>query len=102
MGLTAEALTSAVKAEAHRLGFELAGVTTPEPPPHIQTYEQWLEAGRHASMGYLATEPARARRADPRLILPKCQSILVLGVRYDAPNHQVISGAEDIRGRVAA
>lgn len=85
MGEAIDALTRAVKAEACRLGFELVGVTTPEPPPHLQTYEQWLEAGRNASMGYLAAENARARRADPRLILPECQSILVLGIRYDAP-----------------
>jgi len=85
MGIEADTLTSAVKAEARRLGFELVGVTTPEPPPHLQTYEQWLDAGRHASMGYLAKEAARTRRADPRLILPECESILVLGIRYDAP-----------------
>jgi epoxyqueuosine reductase len=87
MGIESDTLTSAVKAEARRLGFELVGVTTPEPPPHLQTYEQWLDAGRHAAMGYLADETARARRADPRLILPECQSILALGIRYDAPAH---------------
>jgi epoxyqueuosine reductase len=84
MGIEPDTLTSAVKAEARRLGFELVGVTTPEPPPHIRAYEQWLDAGRHASMGYLASETARARRADPRLILPECQCIIVLGTRYDA------------------
>jgi epoxyqueuosine reductase len=36
-------------------------------------------------MGYLAPERARQRRADPRLILPECRSILVLGIRYPAP-----------------
>jgi epoxyqueuosine reductase len=36
-------------------------------------------------MGFLADEAGRARRADPRLILPECQCILVLGIRYDAP-----------------
>ena len=85
MGIEPDTLTSAVKDEARRLGFDLVGVTTPEPPPHLQTYEQWLGAGRHASMGYLEDETSRARRADPRLILPECQSILVLGIRYDAP-----------------
>jgi epoxyqueuosine reductase len=85
MGIEPDTLTSAVKDEARRLGFELVGVTTPEPPPHLQTYEQWLDVGRHASMGYLEDEASRARRADPRLILPECQSILVLGIRYDAP-----------------
>jgi epoxyqueuosine reductase len=78
------ALTEAVKAEAQRLGFQLVGVTTPASPPHIEVFERWLEAGRQGEMGYLATERARQRRADPRLILPECRSILVLGVRYPA------------------
>jgi epoxyqueuosine reductase len=36
-------------------------------------------------MGYLADERARARRRDPRLILPDCRSILVLAARYPSP-----------------
>ncbi|MCL4559559.1 MAG: hypothetical protein M1281_02955 [Chloroflexi bacterium] len=41
-------LTQAIKAEAHRLGFSLAGVTLPEPPPHFEVFARWLQAGRHA------------------------------------------------------
>jgi epoxyqueuosine reductase len=78
-------LTQAVKAEAHRLGFELVGVTSPDPPPHLDTFERWLADGRQATMGYLATPRARERRADPRQILPECETILCLGLRYDAP-----------------
>jgi len=33
-------------------------------------------------MHYLATERARDRRADPKIILPECKSILILGSRY--------------------
>lgn len=36
-------------------------------------------------MDYLADGDARSRRADPRLILPECQSILVLAVPYSPP-----------------
>ena len=75
-------LREVVKAEAHRLGFDLVGVTTPDIPPHYGVYEGWLTAGRHGEMGYLATERARQRRADPRQILPECRSILTLGIRY--------------------
>ena len=75
-------LREVVKAEAHRLGFDLVGVTTPDTPPHYGVYERWLAAGRHGEMGYLATERARQRRADPRQILPECRSILLLGIRY--------------------
>lgn len=84
-------LAQAVKDEAHRLGFILAGVTTPEPPPHWSTYETWLAAGRHGEMAYLAKESARARRRAPRAILPECKSILVLGASY--PDPRSVEGA---------
>ena len=77
-----EELALKIKNEARKQGFILAGITTPEKPPHISTYENWLDAGRHASMHYLAREDARARRADPKLILPEVQSILLLAYPY--------------------
>ena len=79
-------MTEQVKAEARRLGFHLVGVTTPDPPPHLNTFERWLDAGRHGEMGYLAAERSRQRRADPRQILPECRSILVLGAPYSPPS----------------
>lgn len=81
-------LTKIVKAKARELGFDLVGVTTPDPPPHMEVYESWLSAGRHGEMGYLETERARQRRADPRHILPECRSILVLGAPYPKPLHE--------------
>jgi epoxyqueuosine reductase len=74
-----------IKAKSLQLGFVLAGVTTPDPPPHFSTFEKWLTQGRHGAMDYLATERSRTRRADPRQILPGCQSILVLATSYDPP-----------------
>jgi epoxyqueuosine reductase len=79
-------LKQTIKDEARQLGFVLAGVTTPEPPPHLSTFETWLAQGRHGTMNYLATDRSRARRADPRRILPECRSILVLGTPYSPPS----------------
>ena len=100
-------LTRSVKAEAQRLGFQLVGVTTPDPPPHLSVFEAWLEAGRHGEMGYLAKEPARQRRADLGQILPECRSILVLGMRYPVEERTREGTLErqhptGRRGRVAA
>ena len=86
-------LKSAIKAQAKRQGFQLVGVTTPDPPPNINIYKKWLRAGRHGEMHYLASERAIKRRSDPRSILPECRSILVLGMRYPAQYH-----AEEQRG----
>jgi epoxyqueuosine reductase QueG len=32
-------LTQEIKAEARRLGFQLVGVTTPDPPAHLSVFE---------------------------------------------------------------
>jgi epoxyqueuosine reductase len=78
-------LTQAIKAEAQRLGFDLVGVTTPDPPPHVDVFQRWLQAGHQGEMAYLESERSRQRRSDPRQILPECRSILVLAARYPTP-----------------
>jgi epoxyqueuosine reductase len=80
------ALKEAIKEKARQLGFFLAGVTTPDPPPHFSIFEHWLAQARHGTMEYLATERSRIRRADPREILPECRSILVLATPYSPPS----------------
>jgi len=94
-------LTQAIKNEAYRLGFSLAGITTPEQPPHTSVYESWLRLGRQASMEYLSGERALAARRDPRLLLPECKSILALAVRYPDPKSVPPELAKSA-GRVAA
>jgi epoxyqueuosine reductase len=83
--LSTKQLKERILTKSKQLGFLLAGVTTPVPPPHLTTFEHWLDQGRHGAMDYLATERSRTRRADPRQILPGCQSILVLATPYDPP-----------------
>jgi epoxyqueuosine reductase len=98
-------LKQSILNEAHRLGFILAGVTIPDPPPHFSTFENWLAKGRHADMAYLATERARLRRADPKQILPECKSILVLAIPYNRPHanpSSEIGKAAGGEGRIAA
>lgn len=106
------ALSRLIKLEAQRLGFELVGITTPAPPPHFDVYKSWLVAGRHGEMAYLATDRALQRRSDPHLIMADCQSILILGARYPAPQKTLPStsnlpqdaspGTSPRHGRIAA
>ena len=93
-------LKQAIQDKARQLGFILAGVTTPEPPPHYSTFENWLARGHHGVMDYLATERSRLRRADPRQILPECKSILVLATPYNPPLPK--GNGIGVRGRIAS
>jgi epoxyqueuosine reductase len=78
-------LKQTIKDKARQLGFFLAGVTLPEPPPHYSTFENWLAQGHHGTMDYLANDRSHTRRADPLEILPECKSILVLATPYNPP-----------------
>lgn len=77
-------LAERIKERARALGFDLVGITTPDPPPHAAFYTDWLAAGYHGNMGYLATRRAVERRKDPRGILPECKAIIAVAVNYYA------------------
>jgi epoxyqueuosine reductase len=77
-----ESIAPWLKSEARRQGFDLAGITTPDPPPHLDRYTSWLDAGRHGEMSYLASPRGRSGRAAPGSLLPGCRSILVLAANY--------------------
>ena len=71
-----------VKEQARRLGFVSAGVTTAEPPNHLDVYREWIARGRHGDMDYLAAERALEMRARPKDLLPECESIVVVAAPY--------------------
>jgi len=85
-------LTKKIKDQAIKLGFPLVGVTTPDPPPHLDFFLNWLQSGFQASMEWIGSGRSLERRADPRVILPECRSILVLGSPYPSPRGNVAGG----------
>ena len=85
-------LTKKIKEQAQKLGFPLVGVTTPDPPPHLEFFLNWLQSGFQASMDWIGNDRSLDRRADPRVILPECRSILVLGSPYPSPRGNVGGG----------
>ena len=95
-------LKQSIKDKARQLGFFLAGVTLPEPPPHYSTFENWLAQGYHGAMDYLANERSRARRADPLEILPECKSVLVLATPYLPPSPFRRGVGGDVEVRIAS
>lgn len=70
-----------VKSLAREVGFDLCGITGPEPIPEAgERFVSWLDRGYHGEMAYLARDPER--RTDPRQSLPEVRSIIMLGLNY--------------------
>jgi epoxyqueuosine reductase len=85
-------LTLQIKEEAFRLGFILAGITSPDPPERLDVFQDWIGKGYQASMDWIGTSRSLERRSDPLKILPKCKSILVLAAPHPAPQGNLKGG----------
>ena len=82
---TAAATTSAeLKARlvefARNLGFDSCRVAVCSPPPHADKFDDWLSAGAHGEMEYMAR--GEEKRRDPQQILPGAKSVVVLAMNY--------------------
>ena len=67
--------------EAGALGFDCIGVTDPAAIAQAgKHFGEFLEAGSHGDMDWLATSPER--RTDPRVLWPGVRSVIMLGVNY--------------------
>lgn len=74
---------SSLYALARELGFDLLGVSPPTPPPQaVRAYRQWVGAGYHGEMEYLARPDRIARREDPTRILAGARAIICVAVNY--------------------
>jgi len=75
------AAAEAIKAEAHRLGFDRAGIAAPEAVAEAGTaLDRFLELGRHGDMAWMADKADRRRH--PRALWPEVRAIIMLGLNY--------------------
>ena len=75
-----DTLTASVKAEAFRLGFDLAGIAPAVSPAGFPRLQQWIEKGYAGEMNYL---PRREDAyAHPRHVLETVRSVVMLAVNY--------------------
>ena len=77
MGLTADQ----IRRLARGIGFDDAGVSTPESEEDRKRFTEWLDRGYHGSMNYMFRH--RKRRLDPNRIIPNIQSIIMVALDYD-------------------
>jgi epoxyqueuosine reductase len=90
------ALTAALKAEANRLGFQLAGACPAVTPTGLHRFSEWLSAGYGGEMRYLA-DRAEAY-THPRSVLDGARSLMMLGMNYRTAQPQAIGPGQ---GRVS-
>ncbi|MCX7856134.1 MAG: tRNA epoxyqueuosine(34) reductase QueG, partial [Anaerolineae bacterium] len=75
------------------MGFDLLGVAPPVPPPEaVRAYREWLAAGYHGDMAYMARPDRVARREDPALILPGVRAVVCVAVNYYPGNFPDVPG----------
>ncbi len=70
-----------IKQRAREIGFDLAGVAPLEAWKDLEFSRRWVERGFGGEMRYLANP----KRHDPRSILPSAQSVVCVGLVYNAP-----------------
>lgn len=75
-----ETLEARLKAQAHVLGFELAGIAVAAPADGFERLRAWLERGFAGTMAYMQRH-AEARR-HPASILPEVRSVVMVGMNY--------------------
>lgn len=91
--MTREELTTYIKAEALRLGFDVCGIAKAGVVAHEceAMYNGWVTQGHQATMSYL--ERNCEKRFNPTLLVEGCKSIICVALNY-APK-QPIEGIAD-------
>lgn len=75
------ALAERVKQLALAVGFDLAGIASPEPSAETERFRSWLALGYAGEMRWL--ERRVEERVDPRRVLGGVRSVICVGLVYD-------------------
>ena len=80
-------------AQAVELGFDALGVSPADlPSEKARNLSAFLNKGRHGDMGWL--EGRAEQRAQPRMLWPEANSVIMLGVNY-GPDHDPLKSLEN-------
>jgi epoxyqueuosine reductase len=79
-------ISDQIKLLAITHGFDLAGIAGVAPPPELNAFGPWIEAGRHGEMQYLAARDAHGslKRESLQNAAPWARSVIVCAVNYNA------------------
>lgn len=95
--MTRDELTTYIKAEALRLGFDVCGIAKAGAvvPQCATMYNGWITQGHQATMSYL--ERNCEKRFNPTLLVEGCKSIICVALNY-APKQQIEGIADYAQG----
>jgi len=93
-------LAEELRAEALRLGFQDAGIASPNPTDHGGVFMEWIRRGFQGEMGYLARPGAVTRRLDLRETMEDVRSVVVVTQNYFQPDSVGVPN-DEARGVVA-
>lgn len=83
-------ITRRIRAQAQAEGFDAVRIAAPTLPPQAgRQLQDFLAAGCYGEMGWLANHADK--RADPKQLWPEVASIVVLAMRYPAPDGGTIA-----------
>jgi epoxyqueuosine reductase len=86
----------AIRQRARELGFDDCRFTTAAPPEHTTQFQQWIEAGQHGEMGYLARNAHK--RVDPKQVLAGAQTVICLAVSYAGKEEEISNPCSVVSG----
>jgi len=93
--------TELIRAEALRLGFDIARFTQATLPAQARArLDAFLEAGAHGGMAWMETR--REQRAQPRGLWPEAVSIISLGLNYGPDYDPLASLSQRSRATISA
>src|SRR4249919_2990226 len=89
-----------IRAEALALGFDVCRFAEASAPwPAGARLAEYVDAGRHGEMAWLAE--TQARRAHPRAMWPDARSAIVLGTNYGPDHDPLAILAEPTKGAIS-
>jgi epoxyqueuosine reductase len=86
-------MKEAIRQRARELGFDDCRFTTAQPPDSAARLQDWLAAGRHGEMAYLARNAAK--RMAPRLVLAEARTIVTMAVSYSGSENSASEDGSD-------
>ncbi|MFQ5847622.1 MAG: tRNA epoxyqueuosine(34) reductase QueG [Candidatus Methylomirabilales bacterium] len=92
-------LSRRVKELARQVGFDLVGISPVVPPPHGESFAEYLRRGFAGEMAYL--ERGAERRLHPGSFLPWARSIVSVALNYYVPLHREDASTDGLRGWVS-